>query len=66
MISPEKIRQVADALLPGFIPKDDRMTTLSFHFTLVPKDTFKVTYEKDIAGKQPGWTFLTYEKIDII
>jgi hypothetical protein len=58
MHSKEQIEAIANTLLPSFIPKDAKETTLSFHFTLPPDFSYKVFFEKDGSSK---WQFKTYE-----
>lgn len=62
MIKEEHIKMIAETLLPGFIPKDEEETELSFHFTVPPNQSFKVWYTKD---KKSGWNFLRYEKAEV-
>lgn len=54
----EQIEAIANTLLPSFIPKDEKETQLSFHFTLPPDSSYKVFFEKDARSK---WQFLNYE-----
>lgn len=60
MYTQEDIQRVADALLPGFIPKDTVQSELTFHFTLPPHN-YKVSYQKDEKG---NWKFLGFETAD--
>jgi hypothetical protein len=55
----EQIEAIANTLLPSFIPKDNKETTLSFHFTLPPDSSYKVFFEKDAKAE---WHFLRYEE----
>lgn len=55
----EQIEAIANTLLPSFIPKDIRETSLSFHFTLPPDSSYKVFFEKDAKLK---WQFIRYEE----
>lgn len=57
-----QIKLIADTLLPGFIPKDLNETELSFHFTIPPKSTYKVHYQR--SGKN-DWTFVSFEAVEI-
>lgn len=56
-----QIKQIADTLLPQFIPKNDAETELSFNFTVPPNHTFRVWYTRS----QKAWTFVRYEKVQI-
>lgn len=56
-----QIKQIADTLLPEFLPKNSIETELSFHFTIPPNKTFRVWYCKS----QKGWNFVKYEKIPV-
>lgn len=56
-----QIKQIADTLLPQFVPKNDAETELSFNFTIPPNNTFRVWYTK--TGKT--WAFVRYEKIEV-
>lgn len=51
---------VADTLLPGFLPKDPNETTLVFHFTLPPNESYKVEYLKSAKNV---WEFSKSEKV---
>ena len=55
----EQIEAIANTLLPSFIPKDEKETTLSFHFTLPPDSSYKVSFEKVADAK---WQFKSYDK----
>jgi len=55
----QQIEAIANTLLPSFIPKDNKETTLSFHFTLPPDSSYKVFFEKDAKAK---WQFIRYEE----
>ncbi|MBB5623930.1 hypothetical protein HDE69_005019 [Pedobacter cryoconitis] len=57
----EQIEAIANTLLPSFIPKDNQETTLSFHFTLPPDNSYKVFFEKDAKAK---WQFIRYEQAE--
>lgn len=57
----EQIEAIANTLLPSFIPKDNQETTLSFHFTLPPDNSYKVFFEKDAGAK---WQFIRYEEAE--
>lgn len=52
---------VADTLMPGFVPKDPNETTLVFHFTLPPNESYKVTYLKSAKNV---WEFSKAEKVE--
>lgn len=54
----EYIEAIANTLLPSFIPKDEKETKLSFHFTLPPDSSYKVFFEKDAQAK---WQFISFE-----
>jgi hypothetical protein len=58
MHSKEQIKNIADTLLPSFIPKDPAETELVFHFTLPPNQSYKVSYKK----KNANWQFIGYEE----
>ena len=58
MYPKEHIEAVANTLMPSFIPKDEKETTLTFHFTLPPDSSYKVFFEKDAKAK---WQFKGYE-----
>lgn len=60
MQSKEQVENIANVLLPGFIPKDKTATELSFHFTIPPNESFKVWYEK----KGTEWQFVKYEEAE--
>jgi len=55
----DQIEAIANTLLPSFIPKDNKETSLSFHFTLPPDSSYKVFFEKDAKAK---WQFISYEE----
>jgi hypothetical protein len=55
----DQIESIANTLLPSFIPKDNKETNLSFHFTLPPDSSYKVFFEKDAKAK---WQFIRYEE----
>lgn len=59
MLKEEQIKMIAETILPGFVPKEEEETELSFHFTVPPNQSFKVWYQKD---KKMGWQFSRYEK----
>jgi hypothetical protein len=61
MQSKEQVQQIADLLMPGFIPKDKSLNEFSFHFTVPPDDTFKVWFEKKNDSK---WQFVKYEQVE--
>lgn len=52
---------VADTLMPGFVPKDPNETTLVFHFTLPPNESYKVEYLKSAKNI---WEFSKAEKVE--
>lgn len=56
-----QIKLIADTLLPGFIPKDQNESELTFHFTIPPNKSYKVYYQKD---KKNEWTFISYESVE--
>ncbi|MBD1423758.1 hypothetical protein [Sphingobacterium chuzhouense] len=62
MLNDKQIKEIADSLLPTFIPKNDAETELTFNFTVPPKHTYKVWYEK---GKT-AWTFIKFEKVEVL
>jgi len=55
----DQIEAIANTLLPSFIPKDVKETTLSFHFTLPPDSSYKVFFEKDAKA---NWQYLRFEE----
>jgi hypothetical protein len=59
MASGEQIQQIADTLLPGFIPKDPAVVELTFHFTLPPNNSYKVFY---IKADKSQWKFVRFEE----
>jgi len=61
MQSKEQIIAIANTLLPSFIPKDNQETSLSFHFTLPPDNSYKVFFEKDSKAK---WQFIRFEEAE--
>lgn len=60
----DHITFLADQLLPQFIPKDAAATTLSFQFTMVPKITYRVSYNKTQVKGKDVWTFAGYEVVE--
>ena len=62
MVKEEQVKIIAETLLPGFLPKDDTETELSFHFTVPPNQSFKVYYAKNNQSK---WDFKKYEQVQI-
>ena len=61
MLNDKQIRDIADSLLPTFLPKDQSETELSFHFTVPPHHSYQVWYEKGAKG----WSFVKFEKVQI-
>ena len=59
MPSAEIIQNIADTLLPGFIPKNADETELTFHFTLPPAENYKVWYKKTDKSE---WKFVRFEE----
>lgn len=57
----DQIEAIATTLLPGFVPKDEKETSLYFHFTLPPDSSYKVFFEKDAKS---NWQFIRYEKAE--
>lgn len=55
------IKLIADTLLPGFIPKDINQNELTFHFTIPPANSYKVSYEKN---QKNDWVFVAYEAVE--
>lgn len=55
----DQIQEIANTLLPSFIPKNKEETSLSFHFTLPPDSSYKVFFEKDAKAK---WQFIKFEE----
>ncbi len=60
MLKEEQIKLIAGTLLPGFIPKDNTETELSFHFTVPPNQSYKVWYSRN---NQSNWDFKKYEEV---
>lgn len=60
MLKEEQIKMIAETLLPGFVPKDDTETELSFHFTVPPNKSYKVWYSRN---KQLTWDFKKFEPV---
>lgn len=56
-----QIKQIADTILPEFLPKNEMETELSFHFTIPPNSTFRVWYKK----KGQSWAFVRFEKVTV-
>jgi hypothetical protein len=61
MHSKEQVQQIAELLMPGFIPKDKTANDFSFNFTVPPDDTFRVWFEKN---KDLSWKFIKYEAVE--
>lgn len=61
MDSKEKIEAIANTLLPSFIPKDKEETELTFHFTLPPNSSYKVSFRKD---SKANWQYQGFEAVD--
>lgn len=61
MLNDKQIKEVADSLLPTFLPKDGSATELTFNFTVPPNHTYKVWYEKRLAD----WVYVKFEKVQI-
>ncbi|ALL04514.1 hypothetical protein AQ505_02800 [Pedobacter sp. PACM 27299] len=59
--SESHIQMVADTLMPGFVPNDPNETTLIFHFTLPPDESYKVEYLKSAKNI---WEFSNAEKVE--
>jgi hypothetical protein len=60
----DHIQFLADQLLPQFIPKDAAATTLNFQFTMVPNNTYRVSYTKTTEKGKTVWTFTGYEELE--
>lgn len=58
----EQIKMIAETLLPGFIPKDNAETELSFHFTVPPNQSFKVWFTKNSQSK---WDFKKFDLVQV-
>lgn len=56
-----QIKIIADTLLPGFIPKDKNETNLTFHFTIPPKSSYKVHYQR---SNKDEWVFVSFEAVE--
>jgi hypothetical protein len=61
MQSKEQVENIANVLLPSFIPKDKTVNELTFHFTIPPNNNYKVWYEK--KGNS-DWQFVNYEEVE--
>jgi hypothetical protein len=61
MQSKEQVENIANVLLPSFIPKDKTVNELTFHFTIPPNNNYKVWYEK--KGNS-DWQFVKYEEVE--
>ena len=59
---PDHIAFLAEQLLPQFIPKDAE-TTLSFQFTMVPKKTYRVRFDKTTVKGKVTWVLVGYEEV---
>ena len=44
MYNKDQIESIANTLLPGFLPRDETINELSFHFTIPPNQSYKVWY----------------------
>jgi len=55
--TPEQIENIADSIMPNFIPKDASLNDLSFAFT-VDGMNYKVAYQKN---KQGIWRLISHE-----
>ncbi|MGN7205718.1 hypothetical protein ACTHQF_15710 [Pedobacter sp. SAFR-022] len=58
MHTEEQIKNIADALLSSFLPKDSNETELTFHFTIPPSQSYKVWYKR----KKAVWEFIKFEE----
>lgn len=56
-----QIKLIADTLLPDFIPKDPEEKELIFHFTIRPRNSYKVHYQKNDKNE---WSFVGFEAVD--
>lgn len=56
-----QIKMIADTLLPGFIPKSADQKELTFHFTIPPNHSYKVSYQKNAENQ---WIFSGYEAVE--
>jgi hypothetical protein len=56
--TPEQIENIADSIMPNFIPRDASLSDLSFVFT-VDGMNYKVAYRKD---KQGSWKLISQEQ----
>ena len=54
---------LAKQLLPRFIPKDDKVKTLTFQFTVAPDTTYRVNFAKRITAGKIVWELLDYEEL---
>ena len=59
----ELIEATANAIMSNFIPKNPEEKQMSFHFTIPPSASYKVSYEKDVKG---NWNFLGFEADDAV
>jgi hypothetical protein len=60
---PPHIAIIARQLLPGFIPKSEAETTLSFQFTIAPNNTYRVNYVKKQVKGKAVWELVGYEEV---
>jgi len=60
---PPHVEIIARQLLPGFIPKSEAETTLSFQFTIAPSDTYRVSYVKKQVKGKTVWELVGYEEV---
>ena len=58
--SPEQVENVANSIMPNFIPKDGTLSNLSFSFTL-DGTNYKVAYLKDAKGI---WKLVSQERAE--
>ncbi len=56
--TPAQIQFIADSLMPGFIPKDESQSNLSFAFT-ADGCNYEVIYQK---SKSEKWLFVSFQK----
>jgi tartrate dehydratase alpha subunit/fumarate hydratase class I-like protein len=63
MASADMVGVIAEQLLPQFIPKDANATEVSFQFTMVPNNTYRVTFVKKGAGSKQVWDLAGYEEV---
>ncbi|WP_026896869.1 hypothetical protein [Daejeonella oryzae] len=65
MHSSQQVKLIADSLLETFLPKDENQNSITFNFTIAPKKTYRVNYEKKEVKGKAEWTFVNYSEVII-